>query len=181
MDGIVNEEHSKLEVMTTAAPSPCKTIMDMPSHARSWVYKSPRHLGRAEQKHIRERGAEFTSKWAAHGAALDACVDVLHDRFVVIAVDAKQANASGCSIDKSVGFIKQLEYDLNLMLTDRMLVIFDRNNKLFSCRLQELPDLIKEGSITGDTLIYDDLVSTVGDLKEHFHVPLRESWLQRFL
>lgn len=167
--------------MNTTAPAPTKHISDMPAHARVWVYKTPRHLSQAEQKFVREQGAGFTASWAAHGAPLDACVDVLHGRFVVVAVDEEQAMASGCSIDKSVGFIKQLEYDLNLMLTDRMIVVFERNGDLESCRLQELPELLKEGVITADTIVFDDLVASVGDLNERFRVPLRSSWMQRFL
>src|SRR5690606_25110949 len=83
---------------TAPAPSPAQRITDMPAHARLWVYKTPRDLGQAEQKLVLERGAAFTAEWAAHGAALDACVDVLHGRFMVIAVDEEQARASGCSI-----------------------------------------------------------------------------------
>lgn len=167
--------------MSTAAPSPIRTIDTMPAHARLWVYKTVRDLSAAEQKLIRERGGAFTSGWAAHGAPLDACVDVLHGRFVVIAVDEEQAHASGCSIDKSVGFVKQLEHDLNLMLTDRMVVVYERDGAIASCRLQDLPALLKEGAITADTLVFDDLVSTVGELRERFRVPLRASWMERFL
>ncbi len=166
---------------TSPAPSLTKQLTELPDHARTWVYKAPRTLGQAEQKLIRERGAEFTSTWAAHGEPLDACVDVIHDRFVVVAVDERQALASGCSIDKSVGFIKQLEYDLNLMLTDRMVVVFEQDDKIVSCRLQELPDLLKEGIVTGDTMVYDDLVPTIGDLRERLRMPLRETWLSRYL
>lgn len=155
--------------------------MDMPAHARAWVYKAARDLGQAEQKLIRERGAAFTSTWAAHGAPLDACVDVLHDRFVVVAVDEVQAQASGCSIDKSVGFIKQLEQDLNLMLTDRMVVVVEREGRVQSVRLQELPGLLAEGLIGLDTIVFDDLVATVGDLRERFRVRLADSWMKRFL
>ncbi len=155
--------------------------MDMPAHARAWVYKAARDLGQAEQKLIRERGAAFTSTWAAHGAPLDACVDVLHDRFVVVAVDEVQAEASGCSIDKSVGFIKQLEQDLNLMLTDRMVVVVEREGRVQSVRLQELPGLLAEGLIGLDTIVFDDLVATVGDLRERFRVRLADSWMKRFL
>jgi hypothetical protein len=167
--------------MNTAAPSPIRAIGTMPAHARLWVYKAARDLSSAEQKLIRERGAAFTSGWAAHGAPLDACVDVLHNRFVAIAVDEEQAQASGCSIDKSVGFVKQLEHDLNLMLTDRMVVVFEADGKVQSTRLQELPDLIKAGAITADTIVFDDLVSTVGELNQRFRVPLRSSWMERFL
>ncbi|MEZ4740208.1 MAG: hypothetical protein R2818_12850 [Flavobacteriales bacterium] len=167
--------------ITGTAPSPAKRITDMPDHARAWVYKTVRDLSAAEQKVVRERGAAFTSTWAAHGAPLDATVDVLHDRFVIVAVDEAQALASGCSIDKSVGFIKQLELDLNLMLTDRMIVIYEGADKLQSCRLQALPELLKEGVITADTMVFDDLVPTVGDLRTRFRAPLRSTWLERYL
>lgn len=167
--------------MTTEAPSPIRTVDSMPAHARAWVYKAARDLSHAEQKLVHERGAAFTSNWAAHGSALDACVDVLHDRFVVVAVDEAQAEASGCSIDKSVGFIKQLEHDLNLTLTDRMVVVYEQGVDVTSCRLQELPEMLKDGTITGDTIVFDDLVGTVGDLNERFRVPLKSSWMQRFL
>ena len=167
--------------MTTTAPAPLRTIDSMPAHACVWVYKAARHLSHAEQKLVHEHGAAFTSTWAAHGSQLDACVEVLHDRFVVVAVDEAQAEASGCSIDKSVGFIKQLEHDLNLMLTDRMVVVYEDGVEVTSCRLQELPELLKEGVITGDTIVFDDLVSTVGELYDRFRVPLRSSWMQRFL
>lgn len=158
-----------------------RSLADMPAHARLWVYKTPRALGQAEQRLVRERGAEFTAGWAAHGAPLDACVEVLHDRFVIIAVDEQQALASGCSIDKSVGFIKGLEHDLRMMLTDRMVVIYEQGGEVASCRLQDLPQLVKEGTITGETMVFDDLVATVGELRERFKVPLRASWLERFL
>ena len=167
--------------MSTTAPAPIRTMDSMPAHARVWVYKAARDLSQAEQRMIRDHGASFTDSWAAHGAALDACVDVLHDRFVVVAVDEEQVEASGCSIDKSVGFIKQLEYDLNLMLTDRMVVVHEGDGEVTSCRLQELPDLLKEGEITADTIVFDDLVATVGDLRSRFRVALRDSWMQRFL
>ncbi|MCB0793669.1 MAG: hypothetical protein KDB88_02940 [Flavobacteriales bacterium] len=153
----------------------------MPSHARVWIYKCGRDLGQAEQKLILEKGAAFTADWSAHGDALDACVDVLLGRFVVIALDEVQAAASGCSIDKSVGFIKDLEHDLNIMLTDRMLVIYEVEGQVSCCRLQELPSLLAEGMIGLGTPVYDDLLTTVGEMNERFKVPLGESWVKRFI
>lgn len=171
-------------MMDTTYPLPVvppKSIGEMPAHARVWVYKVPRDLGQAEQKLVRERGAAFTAEWAAHGVPLDACVDVLHDRFVIVAVDEEQAKASGCSIDKSVAFIKQLEHDLNLMLTDRMFVVIEEDGRTRSVRLHQLPELLKEGVITPDTVVYDDLVSTVGELRDRFRVALRATWMERYL
>ena len=153
----------------------------MPAHARVWVYKAARDLGQAEQKLIRESGAVFTDSWAAHGAALDACVDVLHGRFVVVAVDEEQAMATGCSIDRSVGFIKQLEQDLNLMLTDRMVVVMEVGGRVQGARLTELPGLLADGLVGLDTVVFDDLVGSVGELRTRFRVRLADSWMRRFL
>ena len=167
--------------MPLIAPSPIKRLNDLPDYARVWVYKTARDLSHAEQRLVLERGAAFTNSWAAHGSPLDAVVEVLHNRFVVLAVDEEQALASGCSIDKSVGFIKQLEHDLNLMLTARMIVVFEGADGLASCRLQDLPALLKEGRLTADTMVYDDLVPTMGELRGRFCMPLRETWLVRYL
>ncbi|MBL7950776.1 MAG: ABC transporter ATPase [Flavobacteriales bacterium] len=167
--------------MTATALSPAKRLTDLPDHARVWVYKTARDLSHAEQKLARDRGAAFTSGWAAHGAPLDATVEVLYGRFVIVAVDEEQAMASGCSIDKSVGFIKQLEHDLNLMLTDRMIVVYEVDGEVTSCRLQELPQLLKDGAITADTIVFDDLVPTLGDLRARFRIPLKSTWLERYL
>jgi hypothetical protein len=105
----------------------------------------------------------------------------MHARFVIVAVDEQQALASGCSIDKSVGFIKQLEHDLNMMLTDRMIVIHEQGEKVSSFRLQDLPELLKDGRITADTIVFDDLVPTLGELRTRFRMPLRGTWLERYL
>jgi hypothetical protein len=108
-------------------------------------------------------------------------VDVLHDRFVVIGVDEQQAQASGCSIDKSVQFVQALERDLGLRLTDRMVVPYELDGAIHACRVPEVEGLLKSGTIDGGTLVFDDLVSTKGDLDARFRVPLRATWMARYL
>lgn len=166
---------------TTTAATSHRRLDDMPAHARVWVYKTARDIAKAEQRMIMEQGALFTTGWSTHGTPLDACVDVLHNRFVVVAVDEVQAKASGCSIDKAVGFIKDLEFQLNLTLTDRMVVVHEHDGRITSCRVDQLPVLLAEGVMHSGTIVYDDLVATVGDLRERFRIPLRESWMQRYL
>ena len=113
------------------------TFKNMPQDARLWVYQSNRILADAEVKAIEEEGLKFISDWAAHGASLKASFDVLHNLFVVIAVDEKQAMASGCSIDKSVHFVKELEQKLSLNLFDRMQVAYRSANEIKVCKLSD--------------------------------------------
>jgi hypothetical protein len=158
-----------------------RTIDTMPAHARVWVYKSAQAFTPVQRQAIIEHGHAFTGSWAAHGAALDACVDVLLDHFVVIAVDEKQALASGCSIDKSVRFVQDIERELGLNLTDRMVVLYEKEGAVGVCRVPDVQDLLKRGELTADTVIYDDLVNTRADLDQRFRSPLRETWMARFL
>ena len=158
-----------------------RSLDTMPAHARVWVYKSGKPFTPDQRLAILDRGHAFTTAWAAHGAALDACVEVLHDHFVVIAVDEQQAMASGCSIDKSVHFVQTLERDLGLQLTDRMVVLYEKDGVIATCRVPEVEGLIKAGELTRETFVFDDLVSTVADLRERMRVPLKASWIARYL
>lgn len=158
-----------------------KTLATMAAHARVWVYKSATTFTSEQSEAILSRGVEFTRTWAAHGAPLDACVEVLHDHFVVVAVDEQQAMASGCSIDKSVQFVRALERDLHLQLTDRMAVLYERDGAIRTCRVPEIEALLTAGDLTAITPVFDDLVSTKADLDARFRVELRESWMARFL
>lgn len=158
-----------------------RKIDSMPTHARVWVYKGSAAFTPEQREAILERGSAFVQGWAAHGAPLDACVDVLHDRFVIIAVDEEQAMASGCGIDKSVRFVQDLERDLNIQLTDRIVLWYEEEGEMKSARVTDLPRLVAAGTITADTIVYDDLVATKGDLDEHMRAPLCETWMARYL
>jgi hypothetical protein len=161
--------------------APRRSIETMPAHARVWVYKSPTAFTVEQRERVLTEGAAFVNNWAAHGAALDACVDVLYDRFLVVAVDEEQAMASGCSIDKSVRFVQDLERSLGIPLTDRMVVWYEGEQGPASARVPDLPRLVAGGTLAGDTIVYDDLVTTKGDLDEHFRAPMRETWMSRYL
>lgn len=153
----------------------------MPAHARVWVYKSASAFTAEQQQRILEAGRAFIAGWAAHGARLDAAVDVLFGHFVVVAVDEEQALASGCSIDKSVRFIQDLERMLGAPLTDRMVVLYDGPQGLMATRVPEVEALLRAGTIHAGTLVYDDLVGTKADLDARFRVPIKDTWMARWL
>jgi len=153
----------------------------MPADARLWVYQSNRILSDAEVKAIEEDGLKFISDWAAHGASLKASFDVLHHLFVVIAVDEKQALASGCSIDKSVHFIKELEQKLNLNLFDRMQVAYRTSNEINVCKLSEFEKLAAQGLVNESTIVFNNMVTSKAAFDSEWEVPLKQSWQNRVL
>jgi hypothetical protein len=158
-----------------------RSLATMPAHARVWVYKSAQAFSAEQEAAITDRGAAFTASWAAHGARLDACVAVLHGHFLVIAVDEQQAMASGCSIDKSVHLVRDLERSMGVVLTDRMVVIYEQDGAIRTCRVADIEGMLRNGEIIADTMIFDDTVATVGDLNARFRAPLRDTWMARYL
>jgi hypothetical protein len=153
----------------------------MPENARVWVYQANKELSESEIKFIKESGERFVGGWAAHGAPLRAAFDVLYKRFVILMVDEEQAMASGCSIDSSVRFIKELEAALKLDFFNRLLICYKDNEHIASFSMNETEDLLKKGIINGDTIIFNNTVSTKKQFDLEWQIPLKSSWLNRFL
>lgn len=156
-------------------------LLALPDHARVWTYKSATPFNLEQCALIMKRGSAFVNSWATHGTALMAAVEVLHDHFVVLAVDERQVAASGCSIDTSIQFVQELERELGLSLTDRMVVIYEKEDTVRSCRVPEIAQLLQSGELTADTMVFDDMVATKGDLRARFRMPLAQTWMARYL
>ena len=155
------------------------SINNMPPDARVWVYQSNKPLSAAEANAIKEEGAAFVAGWSAHGAALNASFDVLYDRFVVLAVDEKQALASGCSIDKSVHFIKQLEQQFGLNLFDRMQVAYKAGDTIEACSLAQFEKLAADKKVDENTIVFNNMVSSKAAFDTEWEVPVKNSWQNR--
>ncbi|MFT5715442.1 MAG: hypothetical protein ACI9WT_002024 [Flavobacterium sp.] len=160
---------------------------EMPLHSRVWIYQSIREFSENEITQLKNKAEGFISEWTSHGKTMSACIEIFHNRFIIVCVDEKTTFASGCGIDKSVKFIQQLESDFggNTSLLDRMNVAYRRNahlngevgeGKIISCPISELKNLFTfpEGQ-TGIT-VFNNLVNTKAALEKNWEVPLEKSW-----
>jgi hypothetical protein len=91
-------------------------------------------------------------------------------------VDESQAGASGCSIDKSVRFMKELEVQYNINLFDRFNLAYKQDNIIRSVPRNQFEELIKAGTITQNTIVFNNLVQTLAELETKWEVPLKDSW-----
>jgi hypothetical protein len=158
-----------------------EAVDNLPSEARLWVYQCDRLLTEAEEKEITMLGSDFVNSWSAHGAALKAAFEIRYHAFIVIAVDEKQALASGCSIDKSVHFIKSLEQRFGLRLFERMNVAYRDGDSIQITSFSNFEKLAKEGQVNASTIVFNNMVSSLSEFKKGWEVPLKESWQNRVL
>jgi len=153
---------------------------ELPKTARVWIYQSNKELTPIEADEISAQLTSFCNDWSAHGAGLRSSFQILHDRFIVIAVDEGFNMASGCSIDSSVNQIKQLEQAYKLNFMDRTQVAFLANNEVFVETLSTIPAKVNEGVISEDTKTFNNLVQTVDSFDTQWVVPAKDTWLKRY-
>jgi len=150
--------------------------MQFPENSRVWIYQSDRKLSDAETAEIHQHLDEFTRAWTAHNHQLKAKGEVRYNRFLVLIVDEGQAGASGCSIDKSVHFMKQLEQHYGINLFDRFNLAYRSNGEVLSAPRAQFEQLLKDGNIDSETIVYDNLVQNLGELNTKWEVPMKDSW-----
>ena len=150
--------------------------------SRVWIYGAERALTSAETATVRKELQAFVANWVSHRNELDAAADVLYDRFIVIAVDETQAEASGCSIDGSVHFLQDLSARLGVDFFNRMIFSYrDADGTIHTVPRDEFKNRYKAGQLPDDTIVFDPLVKELGELRQIFERPFEDSWHSRMV
>ncbi len=150
--------------------------MQFSENSRVWIYQADRKLTDAETQQLQQQLNSFTQSWTAHNNALKAGAEIRYNRFIVLVVDESQAGASGCSIDKSVNFMKQVEQHYNINLFDRFNLAYRDADEVLSAPRAQFEELIKQGTINQDTIVFNNLVQTLAELDAKWEVPFKNSW-----
>jgi hypothetical protein len=153
---------------------------ELPPQARVWIYQASRPITEAEQAEIKPLLQAFATDWSSHGNDLQASAELLHNRFLVLANNESATASSGCSIDKSVNFVRELEQRFNVSFLDRSQLAFLKDGDMELVSVGQLKDKVTAGDINKDTLYFDTLVTNYGDLQAEWPRPAQQSWLSRY-
>lgn len=149
--------------------------------SKVWVYQSDRVFTTDEVNALKKVLTNFTQQWTAHNQQLKAKGDILHNRFIVLTVDETQAEASGCSIDKSVHFLQDIEKQLGISLFNRQLVSIKQGEEVKTFTLNDIKTQFTTNNITTDTLAFNTLVTTKQQFDAEWELPISQTWVNRFL
>lgn len=152
----------------------------MPDTTRVWIYQCDRNFTETEAEELNARCTAFAEKWTAHNVKLRSAAGVFYNRFICLFADESTADASGCSIDTSVRFIREQEDRLGVSLTNRMLMAYLDAETVETVHLNDLPEKLKSGVVTADTPVFDNLIATLGDMKAKWPAPYSETWFTKF-
>ncbi|MGI8893010.1 MAG: ABC transporter ATPase [Bacteroidia bacterium] len=154
---------------------------DLPGHSRVWVYQADRILSEDEELQISVLAKQFVERWTAHNQDLQASFQIRYNLFLILAADETQASASGCSIDKSVAFIKELQQKFNVNFLNRMIFAYKEHDEVYPLKREEFAEKIKTGYIDNNTIVFNNLVLNKSDLNTSWEIPYAESWHKHIL
>ncbi|MNS69106.1 hypothetical protein D3C72_1024110 [compost metagenome] len=145
-------------------------------NSRVWIYQSNRELTTAEFETLQNKLTAFATEWTAHDNLLKAKAEVKYNRFIILTVDESQYGASGCSIDKSVRLMKEIENELNINLFDRFNIAYKIDQDIYSVSRDEFEKLLTNGILNEQTIVFNNLVKSKQEFTTMWEVPLKESW-----
>lgn len=152
----------------------------LPEASKIWIYQSNRKFSEEELQEIEMNLEAFLAEWSAHGHPLAASFVTRYNRFIIIAVNQEIQAATGCSIDASVQFIQDLEQKYAVDLLDKMNVTFKMGEHVAFKTLIDFKKLAKEKAVSANTVVFNNLVNTLGEWQDFWEVPAGESWHSRF-
>jgi chemotaxis regulatin CheY-phosphate phosphatase CheZ len=153
---------------------------ELADDSRIWIYQSNRKLSEVEVEEITKDLTAFVANWEAHGTSLSASFLLKYNRFIILAVDQEIQQATGCSIDKSVELIQNIEKKYSIDLLDKMNVTFKQGEFIAHKTLLDFKKMVKDKSVTENTIVFNNLINTKIELEYDWEVPAIDSWHSRF-
>ena len=154
---------------------------NLPNNSRVWMYQSDRVFTNQEIDLIAIKATAFIEQWTRHGDNLKGSFTIKYNQFLVLAVDEGFNNVSGCSIDASVRFVKELENELQIDLMNKLNVSFKDGNNINIVKLADFQKFAKEQRITKETIVFNNMVQTKEEVENNWEIPASESWHNRFI
>jgi hypothetical protein len=149
--------------------------------SKVWIYQSDRPFTAMEEQEISKKLENFLSTWKRHGDDLKASYQIKYNHFIIISADETHHPVSGCSIDASTNFIKQLEKEYQIELLNKINTAFRVGEHINVVPLSSFKQFASERKIDHKTIVFNNVVNTIRDLNEQWEIEAGKSWHQRFL
>jgi|GEM_PF-615828 len=146
-----------------------------------WIFLSDKVFDSQEETEIMTRFSKFFAGWNAHGHPLQAKVGIWQGRVLMIAADEEENRASGCSIDKLIHQIQDLEASYNCRLLDRTLIGLAVDNELTVWSQTDLKEKIIAGEIGPDAQILLINAATIAAARQKVMSKISHSFLSQYL
>jgi hypothetical protein len=156
---------------------PRTDISKLPDDSRIWIFGISPSIDATKRSRLLAAVDAFLDRWSAHNQPIASARDVLHDSFLVVAVD-RQSETSGCSIDRMFGLLQQLERELGVSILDPNRVFFRGDNG----RVAAMSRAEFRQSGQREQVVFDTIVERLGSIRNgSWEGPAHQSWHRALL
>lgn len=138
------------------------------SNRRIWLYQVNRLLSQEEQDLLNKEMQSFINQWAAHGTPLKSSTQILYHSILVFEVDQNHETASGCSIDRSVRFVKELGEKYGFNAFDRNIFAYLKDERIAFTSIQE-------SSLAKGSKVFNLALTNSCELENNFLINFEDS------
>ena len=153
----------------------------LPPNAKVWIYQSDSNLSSTDVELIEKEVKLFLNNWSSHNKEIESSYEIRYNRFLIIGLNENINSASGCSIDKSVNFIKNLQSILKVNFLNRLDVAYKIGNEINSISLLEFQNMIRENKLSKDSIVYNNMIDTKKLYLNSWETTIENSWHKKFL
>jgi hypothetical protein len=151
----------------------------MPEQSRIWIYQASQRLSIEAENRVRFFLENQIQHWDSHGASMKASAEVFYGKFVVIAADESHQSPSGCSIDRSVNWMKELGFELQVDFFDRSINVL-QEGAVVSISLAKVKKAVEDSVIKPETIVFNHTITNLSQLEKCWMSPAKDSWLSRY-
>ena len=153
----------------------------LPPNAKVWIYQSDSNLSSKDVELIEKEVKLFLNNWSSHNKEIESSYEIRYNRFLIIGLNENINSASGCSIDKSVNFIKNLQSILKVNFLNRLDVAYKIGNDINTISLLEFQNMIRENKLSKDSIVYNNMIDTKKLYLNNWETTIENSWHKKYL
>ena len=144
--------------------------------ARIWIYQA-RLLTLQEQEAVLQASKAFVAAWTSHGHPLQGSAVVLHQRFLILALEKSAHQLSCCTMDSAINLLRKLKDTLHIDLLDRTQLVLSHQGNTWMVPIAEVKKQLQQKAISPDTYLFDNTITHKAALDHKWLIPVQDSWL----
>ena len=152
-----------------------------PDDSRLWIFPSSRKFYPQELEKISDSISVFLNQWKSAEHPIESGFQIKYDRFIMIVALEGQNSLSLEAHDALSSFILTLEKQLSVTLLDKINICYKQGEFVQYKESADFKKMIKNRSVSKNTIVFDNMISTKGQLNFDWEVYLSESWLSHLL
>ena len=150
----------------------------LPDDAKIWLFPCAELLTDAQVQGLQKELESFVEDWLYHSKVVKGSATIFDNKVLCLAADESEITVGGCSLDGMTRFIKSLEQQYEIHCFEKASIIYkSHSGALMNVDFRKL----SETEVDGDTIIFNLLARTVGELRKNLWVKLKETPYANYL